>query len=247
MAAVTEVLFAPQEREATLREEVRVGLTGTPKELPPKWFYDERGSALFEAITRLPEYYLTRRERSILRERAREIATIAEAETLIELGAGSAEKTRLLLDALAPARFVPVDVSEPTLRESAQALVDEYPELEVTALVADFERHLPRLPTDGRRLLAFLGSTIGNLAPPARARFLREVAAALDPGDSFLLGVDLVKAPERLRAAYDDAAGVTAQFNLNVLRVLNRELGADFDLDAFAHVACWDARSEWME
>jgi L-histidine Nalpha-methyltransferase len=241
------VLFSPYERDAELRDEARLGLTSTPKELEPKWFYDERGSELFEAITRLPEYYLTRAERSILERHAGEIATIADATTLIELGSGMSDKTRILLDALAPQRFVPFDVSEETLRASAQTLAHEYPALEILAVVGDFEHHLPLLPTGRRRLLAFLGSTIGNLPPKRRALFLNDVASTLEDGDAFLLGVDLVKSPARLVAAYDDASGVTREFNLNVLRVLNRELGGDFDVSAFEHVARWNAEAEWME
>ena len=241
------VLFSEEERTAELHEEVRVGLTSTPKELQPKWFYDERGSELFDAITRLPEYYLTRAERSILERHAGEIAALTDATTLIELGSGTSEKTRILLDALAPRRFVPFDVSEETLRASAQSLARGYPTLEVLAVVGDFEHHLPLLPANGRRLLAFLGSTIGNLPPTQRARFLNDVAATLRDGDTFLLGVDLVKSPARLVAAYDDASGVTSEFNLNVLRVLNRELDGDFDVSAFEHVAHWNAEEEWME
>jgi L-histidine N-alpha-methyltransferase len=241
------VLFTADERNTELREEARLGLTSTPKELQPKWFYDERGSELFDAITRLPEYYLTRGERSILERYAREIAAITDATTLIELGSGTSDKTRILLDALSPQLFVPFDVSEETLRASAQRLAREYPALEVIAVVGDFEHHLQLLPTGGRRLLAFLGSTIGNLPPAQRARFLSDVAATLDDGDAFLLGVDLVKSPVRLVAAYDDASGVTREFNLNVLRVLNRELDGDFDVSAFEHVARWNAEAEWME
>jgi L-histidine Nalpha-methyltransferase len=241
------VLVSAEERKTELRDEVRLGLTSTPKELQPKWFYDERGSALFDAITRLPEYYLTRAERSILERRAGEIAAMTDATMLIELGSGTSDKTQLLLDALAPRRFVPFDVSEKTLRASAQRLAREYPALEVLAVVGDFEHHLPLLPTDERRLLVFLGSTIGNLPPTRRALFLNDVAATLNDGDTFLLGVDLVKSPARLVAAYDDAAGVTREFNLNVLRVLNPELGGDFDVSGFEHVAHWNAEAEWME
>jgi L-histidine Nalpha-methyltransferase len=176
------VLFSPEERETALREEVRLGLTSTPKELPPKWFYDKRGSGLFDAITRLPEYYWARAERSILERYAGEIAAVTDATTLIELGSGTSAKTRFLLDALAPRRFVPFDVSEETLRASAHTLSREYPALEVIAVLGDFERHLPHLRTEGRRLLAFLGSTIGNLAPARRALFLRDLAATLDEG-----------------------------------------------------------------
>ena len=241
------VLFPAEERRLALREEARLGLTSTPKELPPKWFYDRRGSELFEAITRLPEYYLTRAERSILQRRADEIAELTGATTLIELGAGTSDKTRLLLDALAPRRFVPFDVSEETLRSSAQRLALRYPALEITALVGDFDLPLPPLPQGEPRLLAFLGSTIGNLTPARRALFLEDLASSLREGDWFLLGADLVKSPERLVAAYDDASGVTREFNLNMLRVLNRELGGDFDLGAFEHVARWNAEAEWME
>jgi L-histidine Nalpha-methyltransferase len=241
------VLFSAEERNAELREEARLGLTSTPKELQPKWFYDERGSQLFDAITRLPEYYLTRAERSILERYAGEIAAIAHATTLIELASGTSDKTRVLLEALAPQLFVPFDVSEETLRASAQTLASEYPALEVLAIVGDFEHHLPLLPEAGRRLLAFLGSTIGNLQPAQRARFLNDVAATLGDGDAFLLGVDLLKSPSRLVAAYDDASRVTREFNLNVLRVLNRELGGDFDVSAFEHVASWNAEAEQME
>jgi L-histidine Nalpha-methyltransferase len=241
------VLFSAEERNAELREEARLGLTSTPKELQPKWFYDERGSQLFDAITRLPEYYLTRAERSILERYAGEIAAIAHATTLIELASGTSDKTRVLLEALAPQLFVPFDVSEETLRASAQTLAREYPALEVLAIVGDFEHHLPLLPEAGRRLLAFLGSTIGNLQPAQRARFLNDVAATLGDGDAFLLGVDLLKSPSRLVAAYDDASRVTREFNLNVLRVLNRELGGDFDVSAFEHVASWNAEAEQME
>jgi L-histidine N-alpha-methyltransferase len=246
-AAEIAVLFSAEERKAALRAEARLGLTSTPKELQPQWFYDERGSELFEAITRLPEYYLTRAERSILERRTGEIAAITDATTLIELGSGTSDKTRLLLDALAPRRFMPFDVSERTLQASARTLARQYPALDVIALVGDFERHLRLLPTDERRLLAFLGSTIGNLPPTRRSLFLSDVAATLDDGDAFLLGVDLVKSPARLAAAYDDASGVTREFNLNVLRVLNRELGGDFDVSAFEHVAHWNAEAEWME
>ncbi len=247
LAAAIDTVFLAEERDAALRDEVRIGLTAAPKELQPKWFYDERGSALFDAITRLPEYYLTRCEASILSARAEEIAALTRADTLIELGSGTSEKTRTLLDALAPERFVPFDVSAETLCASAQALSIEYPRLAVEGVVGDFEQHLTALPRVGRRLLAFLGSTIGNLPPPTRAMFLRDVAGTLAPGESFLLGVDLVKDPARLVAAYDDEAGVTAEFNLNVLHVLNRELDADFEPSSFAHVAEWDPDQEWME
>lgn len=246
-----DVHLGPEERMAALEADARTGLLARPKELSPKWFYDERGSQLFDEITRLPEYYLTGCERQILAARTAEIAGLSGADTLVELGSGTSEKTRLLLDALAGSgrlrRFVPFDVSEATLRESAAAIADEYADIEVHALVGDFERHLGLLPRGGRRLVAFLGSSIGNLAPASRERFLRAIAAELAPGDSFLLGVDLVKDVDRLEAAYNDAAGVTAEFNRNVLRVLDNELGADFDPAAFEHVARFDPEREWIE
>lgn len=234
----------------TLATDVRAGLTRSPKELPPKWFYDDRGSELFDEITRLPEYYPTRAERSILVARAAEIADVTGADTLIELGSGTSEKTRLLLGALAEAgtlrRFVPFDVSEATLRQAAHAVGEEYG-VPVHAVVGDFERHLDALPDGGVRMVAFLGGTIGNLAPGPRAAFLADLAARLRPGDTLLLGTDLVKAVPRLEAAYDDAAGVTAEFNRNVLRVINRALGGDFAPERFEHVARWDPVEAWIE
>lgn len=234
-----------------LTNDVRRGLSASPKDVPPKWFYDDRGSQLFDEITRLDEYYPTRAERSILVERADEIAAVSGADTLIELGSGTSEKTRLLLDALARAgqlrRFVPFDVSETTLRDAAHAIAGEHPDIDVHAVVGDFERHLHELPRGGRRLIAFLGGTIGNLPPDTRAEFLATIASDLEPGDSFLLGTDLVKDVDRLVTAYDDASGVTAAFNRNVLYVVNRELGADFDAESFTHVARWNAESEWIE
>jgi L-histidine N-alpha-methyltransferase len=246
-----DVHLGPEELRAALRSDVATGLTSTPKELPPKWFYDERGSNLFDEITRLPDYYPTRCERSILDARAGEVARLSGADTLIELGSGTSEKTHLLLDALAGEgrleRIVAFDVSEATLRQAAAALAGEYPDVAVHAVVGDFERHLPTLPRGGRRLVAFLGGTIGNLAPKQRAQFLSELAAVLEPGDSLLLGTDLVKDTARLEAAYDDPGGVTADFNRNVLRVVNRELGADFVPEGFDHVARFDPDEEWIE
>jgi L-histidine N-alpha-methyltransferase len=249
-------------RAASLRADALAGLTATPKSLPPKWFYDAQGSALFEKITELPEYYPTRAERAILRAVAPEVAALTGATTLVELGSGSSDKTRLLLSALRDAGtlrgYVPVDVSESALAAAGDALAAEYPGLAVHAVVADFEKYLG-VPSDagdeatgnggdgGPRLVAFLGSTIGNMVPDERAVFLRRVRAQLRPGDAFLLGTDLVKDPAVLVAAYDDSAGVTAAFNKNVLAVLNAELGADFDLDAFDHVARWDPEREWIE
>jgi L-histidine N-alpha-methyltransferase len=243
--------LGPDDAAEALRADALAGLTATPKELPPRWFYDERGSELFDRITRLPEYYPTRTERSILEARAGEIAAASGADVLVELGSGTSEKTRLLLTALREAgtlrRFVPFDVDPSVLRLAGAALAEEYPGLEVEGVVGDFTRHLGELPTDGRRMVAFLGSTIGNLAPAERTAFLAELAGTLHPGDSFLLGTDLVKDPARLVRAYDDAEGVTADFNRNVLVVLDRELKADFDPEAFEHVALWDAEHEWIE
>ncbi|MEA3020171.1 MAG: L-histidine Nalpha-methyltransferase, partial [Actinomycetota bacterium] len=246
-----EVHLGPDEWNRSLRREALAGLTATSKVLSPTWLYDERGCALFDEITRLPEYYPTRAERSILQRRALDAAAITRADTLVELGAGTAEKTRLLLDAMSLSgllrRYVPFDVAESTLRATAVAVAEEHPGLRVEGVVGDFRRHLGTIPTGGRRLIAFLGGTIGNLMPIERADMLRELADGMAPGDALLLGTDLVKDRARLVAAYDDRAGITAMFNKNVLAVLNRELGADFDLDRFDHVARFDDDEEWIE
>ncbi|MFJ3904951.1 L-histidine N(alpha)-methyltransferase [Streptomyces sp. NPDC090025] len=241
--------LAEDAMEAALRADVRHGLTRTPKELPPKWFYDARGSELFDEITRLPEYYPTRAEREILIARAPEIAAATGARTLVELGSGSSEKTRHLIDALLPGLevYVPVDVSESALRGAGEALVAERPGLRVHALLSDFTQGIELPETAGPRLVAFLGGTIGNLLPAERREFLRGVRGVLAPGDSLLLGTDLVKVEATLVAAYDDAAGVTAAFNKNVLAVVDRELGADANPDDFDHVARWDRENEWIE
>ena len=234
--------------DAALRADVRDGLTVRPKTLPPKWFYDAHGSDLFEEITRLPEYYPTRAEREILIGRAAHIARASGARTVIELGSGSSDKTRHLLDALPGLHtYVPVDVSESALRGAADALLAERPGLSVHALVADFTRGLALPESPGPRLVVFLGGTLGNLLPEERARVLRSVRSLLSPGDALLLGTDLVKDERTLVAAYDDAAGVTAAFNKNVLTVMNRELGADFQLGDFDHVALWDDVRERIE
>jgi L-histidine N-alpha-methyltransferase len=250
-SVVVETLLTPEDLREQLCEDVLVGLGTTPRELPPKWFYDERGSRLFDRITRLPEYYLTRRERTILEAQAPAIAAISGADTLVELGSGTSEKTRILLDAFSQRgrlrRFVPVDVSREVLEQGAVAIAARYGGVEVTALVADFERHLAHIPGDGRRLVVFLGSTIGNLAASRRAAFLAELAALLRPGEGVLLGFDLIKAAARLEAAYDDAAGVTAAFNRNVLRVLDDTLGANFEPERYEHVARFDPRQSWVE
>jgi L-histidine Nalpha-methyltransferase len=233
---------------AALRADVAHGLSRQPKQLPPRWFYDARGSELFEEITRLVSYYPTRAEREILHHRAPEIARATGARTLVELGSGSSEKTHLLLDALGtPLHYVPVDVSESALTGAGEALLAGRPDLTVHALIADFSS-APSLPdTPGPHLTAFLGGTIGNLLPDERAGFLTMVRSLLSPGDALLLGTDLVKDPGTLIAAYDDEDGVTAAFNKNVLSVLDRELGADFDPEDFDHVAAWDAEHEWIE
>ena len=241
----------PDFLDDALRADVLRGLTATPKVLPPKWFYDERGSQLFEDITRLEEYYPTRAEWEVLATHAAEIAAACPASTLVELGSGSGEKTRLLIGALLAGGtltdYVPVDVSPSALLECGRLLVGEYPTLSVHGLLADFEHQLDVLPRGRRRLTAFLGGTIGNLEPGPRAEFLAALRRSTEPGDGLLLGTDLIKDPAVLVRAYDDAAGVTAEFNRNVLHVINREVKADFDVEAFEHVALWDAEREWIE
>jgi len=238
--------------ERTLAEDVLDGLTRPFKELPPKHFYDSRGAQLFDRICELPEYYPTRAERAILTDSAEELSRLTNAAELVELGSGSASKTRVLLDALSAAgtleRYIPVDVTESVVRECAAELTGEYPGLRVHGVIGDLERHLDRVPpAEGPRVVAFLGGTIGNFPPGSRRRVLRKIASLLGPDDHLLLGTDLVKDPEILEAAYDDAEGVTAEFNRNLLQVLNRELGADFDPDDFDHVALFDAEHEWVE
>ncbi|MGM1061537.1 L-histidine N(alpha)-methyltransferase [Saccharothrix sp. Mg75] len=248
---VLDVHLTPEDAALALRAEARAGLTADPKWVSPKWFYDAVGSRLFEEITRLPEYYPTRAEREILVERAAEVAATTGAHALVELGSGSSEKTRLLLSALRDQgslrEFVPLDVSPSALVEAARAILADYPGLHVHGVVGDFTEHLDLLPGTSPRLVAFLGGTIGNLIPEERAKFLASVRDVLDEGEWLLLGTDLVKDPDVLVRAYDDAQGVTAEFNRNVLRVLDRELGADFDPADFEHVALWNAREEWVE
>ncbi|MFZ6005363.1 MAG: L-histidine N(alpha)-methyltransferase [Actinomycetota bacterium] len=241
----------PGDLSRSLRHDAAVGLTAAPKHLPPKWFYDERGSQLFDEITRLEEYYPTRRETEILQREAAHIADLTGARTLLELGSGTSTKTKLLLDALAAGRtlthIVPVDVCEPILREAGPDLASRYPGVQVDAVVGDFERHLGRLSLGDATLVAFLGGTIGNLAPPERSKFLGELADQMEAGDWLLLGTDLVKEPTRLVAAYDDSRGVTAEFNRNVLHVLNRELEGDLAPERFEHVVRWDPDEQWIE
>jgi L-histidine N-alpha-methyltransferase len=239
-------------QERSLADDVLDGLTRPFKELPPKHFYDARGADLFDRICELPEYYPTRAERSILEHNVEELARLTRAEELVELGSGTAAKTRVLLDALYGAgtlrRYVPVDVTESMVRDCAIELTGEYPGLQVHGVIGDFERHLDQIPPAvGPRIVAFLGGTIGNFPPGSRRRVLREISRLLGPEDHLLMGTDLVKDPSVLRAAYDDAQGITAEFNRNVLRVLNRELDADFEPDDFDHVALFDAEHEWIE
>lgn len=237
--------------ERALRADVLAGLSGPFKELPPKWFYDDVGSELFDQITRLEEYYPTEAERSILRDRAAEIAAVSAADTLVELGSGTADKTRVLLDAMSATgqleRFIPFDVSEGILRSSSTALLEAYPQLSIHGVVGDFEQHLDTIPTEGTRLIALLGGTIGNFTQDERKGLLTNIVSSMSPGDTFLLGTDLVKDITRLELAYDDPQGVTAAFNKNLLNVLNHRLDANFDPDAFEHVAMFDLEEEWID
>ena len=247
-----DVHLGPDDVAAALRADVRQGLTAPVKELPPKWLYDEAGSALFDQITRLEEYYPTEAEREILLRHASTIIERARAHTIVELGAGTSDKTRALLDAGRDAgslrRFVPFDVSEEFLRSTAYTLADTYPGLEVHGVVGDFDHHIDRIPRGSeRRMVVLLGGTIGNYPTVVRKDFLREIVGGMSSGDRFLLGTDLVKDPERMVLAYDDPQGVTAAFNKNVLQVINRELEADFDPTRFDHEATWDAHEEWMD
>lgn len=236
---------------ASLATDVRAGLSRTPKELLPKYFYDAVGSELFEEITRLPEYYQTRTELGILQRVAPGLVAELRPHEILEIGSGSASKTRTLLDALdalgGPCRFLPFDVSESMLRQSAQELFARYPRLAIHGIVGDFEHHLAGVPPGEHRLAIFLGGTIGNLWPAERVAFLRAVRGLLGPDSHFLLGVDLVKDVAMLDAAYNDSAGVTAEFNKNVLRVLNRELAANFNLDQFEHHAFYNRQLAQIE
>jgi L-histidine N-alpha-methyltransferase len=248
---VIDVHLFPEDTQRALANDVRTGLSARPKALPPKWFYDAQGSALFDKITRLPEYYPTEAERSILAEQADAIAELSDADTLVELGPGSADKTRVLLDALrlrGPLeQYVPFDVSETALVSASKMIAGQYPGHTVHGVVGDFDRHLGHIPSGGTRMIAFLGGTIGNYEPAARKRFFERLSQQMHSHDTLLLGVDLVKDPARLVRAYDDDSGVTASFNKNVLAVINRALGASFDLDKFEHVALWDPVNEWIE
>lgn len=242
-------VFLDEVASATaLREEVISGLTSMPKTLSPMWFYDDEGCAIYDEITKLEEYYPFLAERQILRDRAKEIIEVTEPNVLVELGSGNSEKTRFLLDAMTmPATYVPFDVAESTLREAAAELIEEYPGLDVHGIVGDFGNDIPKIPQTGQRLIALLGSTIGNFDPEQRAVMLKTIRDGMNVGDHFLIGTDLQKEHGRLIAAYDDSLGVTARFNLNVLHRLNRELGADFNVDKFRHVAIYNEEQNWIE
>jgi L-histidine Nalpha-methyltransferase len=248
---IIDVHLPPSGPLAGMADDVREGLSCPFNELPPKYFYDERGSRLFERIMELPEYYPTRCERETLDRRAGEIVAAADAATLIELGSGSAAKTRVLLEAMSEvgslATYIPVDISEEITRRTAEELVDDYPGLRVHGVVCDYETHLERTPRAEGAVIAFLGGTIGNFRPAPRRSFLARIATLMYPGDRFLLGTDLVKERAVLESAYDDPGGVTAEFNKNVLHVLNREFRADFDPDGFEHVAFWDPDNCWID
>lgn len=245
-----EVLLQAQDWRRIRDEEVRSGMSASPPQLSPVWFYDERGSILFDQITRLPEYYQTRAERRLLQDHMDDLALLG-IETLVELGSGTSDKTVEILAALTRSgslrTYVPFDVSEATLRAAIDKLGAQFPELAFHGIVGDFHQHLGRIPAAGRTLVAFLGGTIGNFRPAERARFFDDLASAMAPGDLLLIGIDLVKDPAQIVAAYDDAAGVTAAFNRNSLVVLDRELAADFDPGDFDHVARWNADERWIE
>lgn len=249
--AKVDILLEADWWRRTLEHDVRSGLSSIPRTISPKWFYDERGSELFDAITKLDEYYPFRREREILQRYATDIVAAADADTLVELGSGTSEKSRVLLDAMHGRGrlkgYVPFDVSEEMLRKAAAEIATDYPSIDVHGVVGDFERHLADLPISGTGMVAFLGSTIGNFEPAERAQFIGDVSSSLDPGGTFLLGTDLVKSAERLWAAYNDRQGVTAEFNLNLLTMLNRELGANFESAQFEHFAEWDSEQEWVD
>jgi L-histidine N-alpha-methyltransferase len=246
-----DVHLSPEDVQSQMRADALRGLQAPEKSIPPVWFYDERGSRLFEEITQLPEYYPTRAERALLEAHALSIAELAKADTLVELGAGACEKTRVLLTALQQtgslSRYVPFDVSDEFMRSAATTLSEEFETLDIHLVIGDFHHHLAEIPTEGRRMIAFLGGTIGNLDAGQRARFLFDLNCSMSSDDCLLLGTDLLKDRNRLVAAYDDAAGVTADFNRNVLHVLNDQLGGDFDPERFRHVALWNEDEQWIE
>lgn len=244
-------IYRSEEWTSVFAADVLGGLSRRPMSLPPKYFYDERGSELFEQITGLEEYYPTRVERSILAESGQRIAELTEASDLIELGSGSSNKTELLLGPLRDVgsleRYVPIDVSESAVRGAAVRLVSDYPGLRIHAVIGDFERHLGGLPEGENRLFAFLGGTVGNFTPNRLKFFFRRISHLLGADDSMLVGLDLVKDVTTIEAAYDDSAGITAAFNKNVLSVINANLLGTFDLDAFEHSAFYDPDNAWIE
>jgi L-histidine N-alpha-methyltransferase len=250
-AGEIEVLLDEWGWHQRLAAEVREGLTAARKTLPSTLFYDAIGSALFERITELPEYYLTRAEEAILRAHARELVDLIRPRELLELGPGSGRKIRYLLDAgddREPRRYVPLDVDAAGVSALARSLMEEYPGLEVHGIAGDFLQHLGRVPeARGPRLVAFFGSTIGNLHPGPRRAFLREVAALLAAGDGLLLGLDLVKPAPILELAYDDPRGVTAAFNRNILHAVNHRFDADFRAETFRHLALYNAEVDRVE
>jgi L-histidine Nalpha-methyltransferase len=251
VAYTIDVHLSADEVHRQMRLDAIEGLQAAQKSISPVWFYDEQGSRLFEEITQLPEYYPTRAERSLLEANALAIGEISKADTLVELGAGACDKTRVLLTAMQEtgtlSRYIPFDVSDEFLRSVAVILAEEYAALDIHLVIGDFHQHLAQIPADGRRLIAFLGGTIGNLNQAQRATFLAQLIATMSSDDSLLIGTDLVKDRSRLVAAYDDAAGVTAAFNRNVLRVLNQQLDGDFNPDRFRHVALWNEDEQWIE
>lgn len=250
-AAVIDVHVDEADLFEHMKDECRVGLLKNPKEIPPKFFYDARGSVLFEQITELPEYYQTRTERKILEDVVGVLETRHRFRQLLEFGSGSSSKTRVLLDAMHESGnlelYLPLDVSESIVRMTAERLVDDYPEMRVHGIIGDFTRHLAEIPKGAHRLLVFLGGTIGNFRPEDATIFLRDVASTMGPHDRLLLGTDLVKEPRRIEAAYNDSKGVTAEFNLNVLSAINARLGADFDLENYDHLAPYREDVQWIE
>ena len=248
---IIDVHAGTDDLDKALRVDVLRGLTSEPKSLPPKWFYDEVGSELFDRITRLEEYYQTEAEREILLANAAELVEVTDVETIIELGSGTSDKTAAILDAATARgrlrRFVPFDVSEQFLRDAADRLAVRYPGIQIHGVVGDFDHHLDYLPSGDRQMTMILGGTIGNYGPAERVGLLADLAGRSSAGDHLLIGLDLVKDPNRLELAYDDPHGVTEAFNKNVLAVINRELGADFDLDRFQHIARFDPDEEWIE
>jgi dimethylhistidine N-methyltransferase len=235
---------------ADIKAEVLKGLSCQPKAIPPKFFYDEYGSQLFDQITELPEYYPTRTEIAILKEHGEEMASLLGKESLlVELGSGSSQKIRLLLDALQPAAYMPIDISKQHLLQSAQILANDYPDLEIHAVCTDYssEFHLPYNPDNKPKAAFFPGSSIGNFDPPHAQQLLHRLAQLLGPDSTLLIGVDLKKDPQHLNAAYNDTAGVTAAFNLNLLIRINRELNANFDLSRFEHQAFYNEKSGRVE